>query len=144
MSTAVLCGERPRKIAIQFKLGKPLPVPRNVARRRVSLPKKPGVLVEIGAVTDPRFGGLQIGRVVTRPPRGGAFSRSLVSAFAKAEAERMRAAATERARVLEERAKEQRETEEAFAYLEGLAELDAYERLTALDAVERTDEELLS
>lgn len=116
MSTAVLCGERPRKLAIKFKLGQPLPVPRGVLRR-----ERKGH--EIGITDDG-----QVGYLVDRPRQGGAYTRALVSAFAKAEAAEKTLQGTMRRHAEQARAQAEDANAEAFAYLEGLAELDALTR----------------
>lgn len=84
--------------------------------------------------------------MVDRPMRGGAFTRSLVRIAAQTEAGAMSVRRGLREDVRAARAKEQRETEEAFAYLEGLAELDELDRAAFDSALERKveDEELPS
>lgn len=138
MSTAVLCGERRRKIAIQFKLGKPLDVPRTIHRKRGRVRvESPGaevkhVDIEVGVVRDARC-GLQVGQVIERAPRGGAFTRSFTHVASNTEAARMLDRRAARERLVQEA----RETEEAFAYLEGLAALDELDRAAFDSALER-------
>lgn len=77
MSTHVLCGIRRRKLAIKFKLGEPMPVPRTVNRYTTAAGR------EVGYVADGRPGGYQAGALITRPRRGGEFTKTLVRICAR-------------------------------------------------------------
>lgn len=105
MGMQVLAAARPRKLAIKFKLGAPLPVPRTVLRttRRGH---------EIGVLPNGQFGYL-----VTRPRNGGDFTRALVW-----HAGQWRPSA--RAARIEAAEQEDLRTRGDFEYLEGLELLD--------------------
>lgn len=123
---------RTRKLAIKFKLGTPLPVTRAqlLARRRGSVrvagTADRSVMIDAAVIADPHR-GVQVGQLVDRPRSRGQFTRAVVSAFAKHEAEAMRARSTARRKAAADREAEARSNEEAFAYLEALADLDAVE-----------------
>ncbi len=78
MSTHVLCGIRRRKLAIQFKLGKPMPVPRTVLRF-----DRDGRQIGITHVPGRRFYAEE-GMIVTRPRNEGEFTKTLVRICARA------------------------------------------------------------